>query len=260
MQKGGFRNREDAIEYLDQPKARKLNLKPAPEKKSWMRRHPLISIIGVGAISVALAFSAKSGCEETGGRERGALIKKTREQELREQKKEERIEKLKTIRQIIKVQKKLAEEGWFEKQQSRQEIEEDGEDDRFRSQLEKMNKNELVELLVKQSRVISQLREEYSEADSDTNDEVSRELSREERKRVAIQDQMDFIEIEERGLVLKSPEELEGLIRELDEMIVQQEIYPMAVGNYWEIASERALLTKALDEVSFWREVLPTQG
>lgn len=260
MQKGGFRNHEHDIEYLDQPKARKLNLKPAPEKKSWMRRHPLISILGVGAISVCLAFAAKNGCERDGERKGGALIKKDHEKELREQKRKDRLEKLRTIKQIIQVQKKLAEEGWYEKQQSRNEYEEELEEERFRFQLEKMNKDDLVELLVKQSRVISHLREEYREADSDTNDEVSRELSREERRQVAIQDQIDFIEIEERGLVLKSPEELEELIRELDELIIQQETYPVEIGGYWEIASERTLLAKALEEVSFWKEIIPTQG
>jgi hypothetical protein len=265
MQERGVRN--NRIEFLDQAgkpiKEKKFGLGnrvPDAPKKSWAARHPLISVIGVGAISIALAFSLKNGCEEKGEREGSALIKKDPEREMREQRRKEHIEKLQKIKQIIKFQKKLAEDGWFEKQESRNEYEEDQEDDRFRSALEKMGKNELVELLVKQSRVISRLRDEYSEADSDTNDEVSRELSREEMKRVAIQDQIDFIEIDERGLITKSPEELEELIRELDELIINQETYPAEIGAYWEIASERTLLAKALEEVSFWREVLPTQG
>jgi hypothetical protein len=265
MQERGVRS--NRIEFLDQAgkpiKEKKFgsgNRVPDAPKKSWAARHPLISVIGVGAISVALAFSLKNGCEEKGTQEGSALIKKTHAQEMREQQRKERIEKLQKIKQIIKFQKKLAEEGWFEAQQSKNEYDEEREEDRFRLELDKMGKNDLVNLLVKQSRVISQLRREYSETDSDTNNEVSRELSVEEGKQVAIQDRIDEIEINERGLVFKSPEELEELIRELDEIIIQQDTYPMAIGNYWEIASERTLLTKALEEVSFWKEILPTQG
>lgn len=251
MQKGGKRI---DVEYLDQPKPWKTQ-KPAPEKKTWMRRHPLISVIGVGVLSVALAFALKNGCEEKAEKERPGLIKKDAEREFREQIKKDRIEKLEKIKQIIKFQKKLYEEGWYEKQQKQEREREEREDDRFDSQLEKMSKNELIELLVKQTRVLSRLREEYGQGDSDTNEEVARELTREEKRQVAIQDQIDFIEIEERGLVLKSPEELEELIRELDEVIAQQEYYPFEGGPAWDITSERTLLAKALEEVSFWNDL-----
>ncbi len=234
--------RSSKIEYPDRRET------PKP-KKGWVRRHPIVGglIVAAGIGGAALFLSGNEKAEnENLPREKKSM------QEDSKNRRDARIRKqIGKLRRIVEFQKQLIESGWYgqreiEEQEAREEMRE--REKEFALDLEEKSKDELVELLIAQNRIIEQLRgDSYQERDPG--------CVHEENKGQLIQQKLDEIEIAERGLMENTVEELEALLLELDDIVTQENYYP--IERYIEAMEDRALITKAIEEKQFWKGMFP---
>lgn len=218
-------------------------------KKSFPARYPLVSCLVVAAGIGAGAFIISNSGEDAAG-EKEPAARKSREENARERRENLVREKVEKIKKIVQFQKKLVENGWYERRRAEEEearFRMQWEEQEFMIEVEGKNKEELVGLLIAQNRIIEQLRE-YAGSSQDP------ELEHEQKKRDMLQQKLDEIEIAERGLLEKSVEELEGLLLELDKIITCEDYYP--IETYIEAMEDRALIAKAIGERRFWDAIV----
>lgn len=241
------------IEYLDQPKPSKPK-PPIQKKKGWGKS--LITGLLVATVAVGAALMVnKTSCER---RADSATDASGRRQEERKKVRQERLKRLEHIKQLIKARKEFIEKnpGWSKSQSDKDEESYSREEKEFRADLEDMDKGQLMNLLVEQRKKIIELREEY---DGDDSEGARMELAHEEVKRGDIEERLDEIEIEERGYLGFTSEQLEGMIAELDKIIAEVEggYFPFASEEYMDAVRDRMLVVKALGERAIWDEIFP---
>ena len=234
--------RSSKVEYPNH----KETLRP---KKRWVARHPLVGGLIVAAGIGGAAFFISE--DENAGKE-DVPCKKQSVEKYSKNKRDKRIrEQVSKIRRIVEFQKRLIESGWYAERELKEQIAREEMQEleaEFALELEEKSKDELVELLIAQNRIIEQLRE-------GSDEKPVPELVHEENKRRIMQRRLDEIEIIERGLLEQTVEELEALLLELDGIITQENYYP--VERYIEAMEDRALIARAIEEKRFWNGVFP---
>jgi len=230
------------VEYSD---FKKMHQSP---KRSWFSRHPIASGIVGAALIGGVLWATK--CESSPQKEKTASATTETKRGTAAERRQRRVEaQLEKIMGIIELQKKLVENGWYERREEEREEQREEfrvQEEEFLLELEGKTKEQLVELLISQHRIIGQFRE-YADGADDI------ELAHEEKKGKLLQQKLDELEIAERGLLQKSIEELEALLIELDNIIMEERYYP--IEDYMEVIEERSLIAKAIEEKQFWDSV-----
>jgi hypothetical protein len=204
--------RSHAIEYLSE--SRSTPRSPAePDKRSWLRRHPLAAGIIVATMAGGCWLLSCGDGEEK--RERAAVKAHDSAREMRKQKMRGELQQLRTM---IRLQKNIREK----RQEFEQKEKED--DDRmlkeFSERLDAADEEELDDMLSEQNRAIEEL---GGEDDTDKGIELARIKRGMVKEKQYLLDMEE--EIREEGLLDKTTAELETLKREQEDIIATEQFY-----------------------------------